>query len=589
MEHIGHFPISMETCMDNRLTLTTEKTQQKPFQGKAYEQCCSTHSISPHSQKNTVLSHAEFPPSIESMPSFPGKQFLQGKEKFTLPDIENMPFFLGNQFLQGKKKSTLGTKLKPFMDTLDTDQKSSTSSKVIHKKGRIIAAAMIGITLRTITTPILMSVHPQDTISKKLDRLRKITAQGNQLTRLSRCTNTGLPCDKKSLPTNLHKLWNHRETLSIESRITVMMDIIISTVHVITTHCLMSEHFSDSISNRLAQLGKNTLQKKHITRLKDHNNIDQLCDRENLLTDLPESWPYNEPLHNKSGLINYGDKIITVMYQYIQKEVYILSRPSKLQPILPDCGTPPLQQMADCSIASPLQLITQHTPREKDLPQLPSTLGAQEMYEIRQELIRRQQNKPEKNYIKLTPGTPVWVQHRQNTSWEPATVMSQCTTNSYWIMQENGTDQTKVYRRTRTMLKIRCTPTEVEQTGYRKSTIDSQSTESEKAEFHTSAIPNTTRNYVEHNSAENISQDLVQLTVTTPDTASFDFESEEREEIADVPAPALTPAPGLETIEEQSTRTPGSRKSTRKNFGKPASSFSDFYMYLTIKTLAHLD
>ena len=97
-------------------------------------------------------------------------------------------------------------------------------------------------------------------------------------------------------------------------------------------------------------------------------------------------------------------------------------------------------------------------------------------------------------------------------------------------------------------------------------------TESEKAEFHTPAIPNMTRNYVKHNSAENISQDLVQLTVTTPDTASFDFESEGREEIADVPAPAL------ERIKEQSTYTPGSRKSTRKNFGKPASSFSEFYM-----------
>ena len=34
-----------------------------------------------------------------------------------------------------------------------------------------------------------------------------------------------------------------------------------------------------------------------------------------------------------------------------------------------------------CSIALPLQLITQHTPREKDLPQLPSTLGAQEMHQ----------------------------------------------------------------------------------------------------------------------------------------------------------------------------------------------------------------
>ena len=33
------------------------------------------------------------------------------------------------------------------------------------------------------------------------------------------------------------------------------------------------------------------------------------------------------------------------------------------------------------SIASPLQLITQRTPREKNLPQLPSTLGAQEMHQ----------------------------------------------------------------------------------------------------------------------------------------------------------------------------------------------------------------
>ena len=563
MEHIGHFPTFMEMCMDNCLTLTTEKTQQNQFQGKASEQCCSARSISPHSQKNTVLSHAEFPLSMESIPFFPGKQFLQGKEKFTLPDIENMPFFLGNQFLQGKEKSTLGTKLKPFVDTC-----TSTSSKDTHKKGRMTATIgmtdIIARTVNMVTTHILMSEHPQDSFSNKLDRLRKSTAQGNRLTRLSRYTNTGFPCDKKSLPTDLHELWNHRETLSIESRITVMMDIIMSTIHMI----LMSEHSSDSISNRLAQLGKNTSQKKHITRLEDHNNIDQMCDRENLPTDLPESWHYKEPLHNRSRLINHGDKIITVMYQHIHKEVYILSRPSKLQPMLPDCGTPPLQSMANYSIASPLQLITQCTPREKDLPQLPSTLGAQEMFETRQELIRRQENKPEINYIKLTPGTPVWVQHRQNTSWEPATVMSQCTTNSHWIMQENGTEQPKVYRRTRTMLKIRCTPTEVEQTGYRNSKL----TESEKAESHTPAFPNTTRHYVKHNSAENISQDLVQLTVTTPDTACFDFESEEREEIADVPAPAR------ETVEEQSTHTPGSRKSTRKNFGKPASSFSDFYI-----------
>ena len=47
------------------------------------------------------------------------------------------------------------------------------------------------------------------------------------------------------------------------------------------------------------------------------------------------------------------------------------------------------------SIASPLQLLTQCTPREKNLPQLPSTPGAQEMYQTRQELMKRQGNKPE--------------------------------------------------------------------------------------------------------------------------------------------------------------------------------------------------
>ena len=44
------------------------------------------------------------------------------------------------------------------------------------------------------------------------------------------------------------------------------------------------------------------------------------------------------------------------------------------------------------SIASPLQLLTQCTPRVKNLPQLPSTLGTQEMYQTQQELMKRQGN-----------------------------------------------------------------------------------------------------------------------------------------------------------------------------------------------------
>ena len=59
-----------------------------------------------------------------------------------------------------------------------------------------------------------------------------------------------------------------------------------------------------------------------------------------------------------------------------------------------------------------------------------NTLGTPEMYQTHQELIKRQGNKLERQYVELTPVTPVWVQHRQNTTWEPVTVISQCAPNS---------------------------------------------------------------------------------------------------------------------------------------------------------------
>ena len=89
----------------------------------------------------------------------------------------------------------------------------------------------------------------------------------------------------------------------------------------------MSEHSSDSISNRLARPEKNASQKKHITRLIDHNNTDQLCDRKSLPTGLPESWSHKEPLYNRYRLINYEDKIIPVIH--IHKELYIPPIPLK--------------------------------------------------------------------------------------------------------------------------------------------------------------------------------------------------------------------------------------------------------------------
>ena len=73
-------------------------------------------------------------------------------------------------------------------------------------------------------------------------------------------------------------------------------------------------------------------------------------------------------------------------------------------------------------------------------------------------------------------------------------------------MQENSTEQPKVYMHTGTMLKIRSTPTVGEWTGQMKEWM----TESRKSESNIPAIPNTTRHSVHENSQENTSSDPVQ-------------------------------------------------------------------------------
>ena len=262
------------------------------------------HTAFHYSQKKTVHSHAEFPPGMENTPNFPGKQFLQGKEKF----MDTGTFTLGNITLINflNRYSTLSTlthqatDYKPgrvhqtfqqlkmensnmeafpsFNANAETTLQMDTSKKgpranLIQKEKDIPVTDTYTLNRVTPMDPeddiqlpfrkanmittcnltcnssrILMGVQPKDSLSNQLDRLRKSTAQGNQLTRLSCYTNTDFQCDKKSLPTDLHKRWNLRETLSTS----IMMNTTMNTVRMITIQYLMSEHFSDSISNRSA-------------------------------------------------------------------------------------------------------------------------------------------------------------------------------------------------------------------------------------------------------------------------------------------------------------------------------------------------
>ena len=87
------------------------------------------------------------------------------------------------------------------------------------------------------------------------------------------------------------------------------------------------------------------------------------------------------------------------------------------------------------------------------------------------------------------------------------------------------------------------------------------------------------RDSVHKNSQENTSPNSVQPPLSRLDLPKADFDfSENREETAES---LCTDEPALETPDtngQNTLCTPGSRKSTRKNFGKPAKSFSDFYM-----------
>ena len=168
-------------------------------------------------------------------------QNLEQEALGTIWGMEKFHYFLyGKEFtLETDQKPLVSIYKKHMVDISPRVQKLIVRSfpylpfKVVYKKGKDIPVAdalshvtsidpedniqLPIIVVNMITTCILMSVESQDSFSNKLDQLRKRTAQDNQLTRLSHYINTGFPCDKKNLLTDLHEFWPHRETLSVES------------------------------------------------------------------------------------------------------------------------------------------------------------------------------------------------------------------------------------------------------------------------------------------------------------------------------------------------------------------------------------
>ena len=135
-------------------------------------------------------------------------------------------------------------------------------------------------------------------------------------------------------------------------------------------------------------------------------------------------------------------------------------------------------------------------------------------------------------------------------------------------MQENGAEQPEVYRCTRSMLKIRSTPTD----GKQKAQMREWSTETENVEFHTPVIPYGNRDCMIENSQEHSSPSGLMLPLPSLDLPESDF-SENREE-SQIVEPLCTNGTTLGNAPDTPFAS-GTCKSTCENFGKPAKKYSD--------------
>ena len=290
--------------------------------------------------------------------------------------------------------------------------------------------------------------------------------------KLSHYINTGFPCDKKNLLTDLQEFWNHREALSIKSGLITCGNRIIVPKEM-RAEMLQYIHEGHQGKERCLLWARNTIFWPKIMY-----DIQELIERciicqehgksQSIIGTTQELPPF--PWHTLATDIFYWKRMNFLIVADIFSKYFLVRKLAnstsaavcaEIVTILTELGLPHIirsdnglcynskefQQLLQCynithhtssphhprsngfvertvgvakklmdkagsegkpwisglyeyrvtpqsgSIASPLQLITQRTPQEKDLPQLPSPLGAQEMYETHQKAAEQAREK----------------------------------------------------------------------------------------------------------------------------------------------------------------------------------------------------
>ena len=161
MEHDRNFLAFMEKCMENNLTLNSEKIQFK--QVSCYGYCWSQHRISPDPKKIQALKHVEFPLDKETMRSFLGminylNRYSALSAHLTAPlnalTHEATDYKLGKTHFENfnqLKMEISNMKALPYFDvnaetTLQTDTSKKGLRACLIQKGKVVCYASRALT-----------------------------------------------------------------------------------------------------------------------------------------------------------------------------------------------------------------------------------------------------------------------------------------------------------------------------------------------------------------------------------------------------------------------------------------------------------
>ena len=362
MKHDRNFLAFMEKCMENNLTLNSDKIHFKQSQVSFYGHIWSKNRISPDPKKIQALKHMEFPPDKETLRSFLGMINYLNRYSALSAHLAALLSSLTHQatdYKPGKthmenfqrlKMEISNMKALPYFDTsaettLQTDASKKGLGACLIQNCKVVCYASRALTkteqnYQNLEREALGTIWGMEKFHYFLYG-KEFTLETDQKPlvgiykkhmvdispRVQRLIVRSFPYQPFSV---VYKRGKDIPVADALSCVTPMdpednIKLPIIAVNLITAHILMTAPSQDTFSRKLDRLRKSTVQDNQLTRLSHYINTGFSCEKKNLPIDLQDYWNYRDTLSIKNGLLTCGSRIIVPhemraeMLQYIHE------------------------------------------------------------------------------------------------------------------------------------------------------------------------------------------------------------------------------------------------------------------------------